>query len=42
MTLGYNIKQLRESSGLSQRELASSLNIGEWYLSKVENEAERQ
>ena len=38
MTLGNKIKELRESSGLLQRELASRLNLGEGYLSKVEND----
>jgi transcriptional regulator with XRE-family HTH domain len=38
MTLGSKIKELRESSGLLQRELASRLDLGEGYLSKVEND----
>jgi len=37
MTLGQKIKELREEVGLKQRELASKLNIGEGFLSKVEN-----
>lgn len=36
MTLGQKIKQLRESSGMLQRELASKLEIGDGFLSKVE------
>ncbi len=38
MTLGQKIKNLREISGLRQRELASILEIGEGFLSKVEND----
>ncbi|MBW6536771.1 MAG: helix-turn-helix domain-containing protein [Mariniphaga sp.] len=38
MTIGKKIKELRESSGLLQRELAAKLNIGEGFLSKVEND----
>lgn len=38
MTLGQKIKELREISGLRQRELASKLEIGEGFLSKVEND----
>lgn len=37
MTIGQRIKQLREKSGMKQRELASKLDIGEGFLSKVEN-----
>jgi len=37
MTIGQKIKELREEVGLKQRELASKLNIGEGFLSKVEN-----
>lgn len=37
MTIGERIKELRETSGLLQRELAAQLNIGEGFLSKVEN-----
>ena len=37
MTLGQKIKELRESSGMFQRELASKLEIGDGFLSKVEN-----
>jgi transcriptional regulator with XRE-family HTH domain len=36
MTLGQKIKQLREGSGMLQRELASKLEIGDGFLSKVE------
>jgi len=38
VTIGKRIKELRESSGLLQRELAAKLNIGEGFLSKVEND----
>ncbi len=38
MTIGQKIKQLREQSGMKQRELASKLDIGEGFLSKVEND----
>ena len=38
MTIGQKIKHLRELSGMRQRELASKLNIGEGFLSKVEND----
>ena len=38
MTLGNKIRNLRESNGLLQRELASRLGIGEAYLSKIEND----
>jgi transcriptional regulator with XRE-family HTH domain len=37
MTLGNKIKQLRTEAGLKQRELAAKLEIGEGFLSKVEN-----
>jgi len=37
MTLGKKIKELRESSGMVQRELASKLDIGDGFLSKVES-----
>lgn len=37
MTLGQKIKELRENSGMFQRELASKLKIGDGFLSKVEN-----
>lgn len=38
MTLGQKIRELRELSGLKQRELAFQLGIGEGFLSKVEND----
>lgn len=38
MTIGRKIKELREISGLLQRELAAKLSIGEGFLSKVEND----
>ena len=38
MTLGKKIKELREASGMFQRELAAILEVGEGYLSKVEND----
>ena len=38
MTLGQKIKQLRESSGMLQRELASKLEIGDGFLSKIERD----
>ncbi|MFK8059937.1 MAG: helix-turn-helix domain-containing protein [Polaribacter sp.] len=37
MTLGQKIKELRESSGMFQRELASKLEIGDGFLSKIES-----
>lgn len=36
MTLGQKIKQLRESKGMLQRQLASILEMGDGFLSKVE------
>lgn len=38
MTIGQKIKELREASGMLQRELAARLEIGEGFLSKVEND----
>lgn len=38
MTIGQKIKLLRESVGMLQRELATRLDIGEGFLSKVEND----
>ncbi|EKF54048.1 helix-turn-helix domain-containing protein [Galbibacter marinus] len=38
MTLGQRIRQLREESGMKQRELAAKLGIGEGFLSKIEND----
>jgi len=37
MTIGQRIKELRESAGMYQRVLAAKLEIGEGFLSKVEN-----
>jgi len=36
MTLGTKIKLLREEAGMLQRQLASILQIGDAYLSKIE------
>lgn len=36
MTLGQKIKELRENKGMLQRELASKLEVGDGFLSKVE------
>ena len=36
MTIGQKIKELRESKGMLQRQLASTLEIGDGFLSKVE------
>lgn len=38
MTIGQKIRQLREESGMKQRELAAKLDIGEGFLSRVEND----
>jgi transcriptional regulator with XRE-family HTH domain len=38
MTLGQKIKELRESTGMLQRQLAALLEIGDGYLSKVESD----
>ena len=38
MTLGQKIKELRESKGMYQRQLAAILEIGDGYLSKVESD----
>jgi transcriptional regulator with XRE-family HTH domain len=38
MTLGQKIKELRESKGMLQRKLASILEIGDGFLSKVESD----
>ncbi|WP_438966450.1 helix-turn-helix domain-containing protein [Flavobacterium sp.] len=38
MTLGQKIKELRESNGMLQRQLAALLEIGDGYLSKVESD----
>ncbi len=37
MTLGQKIKELRESKGMFQRQLAAKLEIGDGFLSKVEH-----
>lgn len=39
MTIGQEIKQLREKAGMLQRELAYELKVGDAYLSKVERNA---
>jgi len=36
MTIGQKIKELRESKGMLQRELASKLKVGDGFLSKIE------
>jgi len=36
MTLGQKIKELREGKSMLQRELASKLEVGDGFLSKVE------
>lgn len=36
MTLGQKIRELRESKGMLQRQLASILEVGDGFLSKVE------
>lgn len=38
MTIGSKIKELREKSGMLQRELAAILEIGEGFLSKIEGD----
>lgn len=38
MTIGQKIKELRESKGMFQRQLASILEIGDGFLSKVESD----
>ncbi len=38
MTIGQKIRELREEKGLLQRELALELEIGDGFLSKVEND----
>ncbi len=37
MTIGQKIRELRVQKGILQKELATALNIGEGYLSKVEH-----
>ena len=38
MTLGQKIRELRESNGMLQRQLAAILEIGDGFLSKVETD----
>lgn len=38
MKIGEKIRQLRIEAGMKQRELAAKLDIGEGFLSKVEND----
>ena len=38
MTLGERIRQLREGNSMLQRQLASKLEVGDGYLSKVERD----
>jgi len=38
MTLGKKIRELRECNQMLQRELASKLEVGDGYLSKVERD----
>jgi len=38
MTLGQKIRELRESNGMFQRQLAAILEIGDGFLSKVETD----
>jgi len=38
MTLGQKIKELRESNGMLQRQLAAKLEMGDAYLSKIEHD----
>ena len=38
MTLGQKIRELRETSGMFQRQLAAILEIGDGFLSKVETD----
>ena len=38
MTLGQKIKELRETTGMLQRQLAAILEIGDGYLSKIESD----
>ena len=38
MQFGQRVRELRESQGLTQRQLASSLDVSVSYISKVENE----
>ena len=38
MTLGQKIRELRERTQMLQRELASKLEVGDGYLSKIERD----
>ena len=38
MTIGKKIRELREANQMLQKELASKLNVGEGYLSKIEKD----
>jgi len=38
MTLGKKIRELREQNQMLQRELASKLEVGDGYLSKIERD----
>ncbi len=38
MTIGQKIRELREASGMFQRQLASILEMGDGFLSKVESD----
>lgn len=38
MTLGQKIRELRESHGMFQRQLAAILEVGDGFLSKVETD----
>ncbi|MCB9290662.1 MAG: helix-turn-helix transcriptional regulator [Lewinellaceae bacterium] len=38
MTIGQKIRDLRESAGMLQRELAGHLQVGDSYISKVESD----
>ena len=38
MTLGQKIRELRESNGMYQRQLAAILQVGDGFLSKVESD----
>lgn len=37
MAIGQKIRELREKSGMLQRELANELKVGDAYLSKIES-----
>jgi len=38
MTIGQKIRELRELSGMFQRQLSAILEIGDGYLSRIEND----